>query len=144
MVEAMSLHMSEEEHLRKQKQDLEMANRQLAAEKELSQQLAQNKIQQSQKQKKHITELESKVLALEQSLTIMVREFEKEKEYVERKHNNELLTTRAEITTLTRQCQLQKRFAQFIAIIIIIMIIACNMTCTQSLYIALHATNPLY
>ncbi len=110
MVDALSLHMSEEESLRKQKQGLEMANRQLAAEKELSQQLAQNKIQQGQKQKKHINELESKVLALEQSLTVMVREFEKERECIMGKHKNELITTKTEITTLTRQCQLQKRY----------------------------------
>ena len=111
MVEALSLHMSEEESLRRQKQDLEMANRQLAAEKELSQQLAQNKIQQGQKQKKHISDLEGKVSALEQSLTVMVREFEKEREDVERKHRNELLSSSAEITTLSRQCQLQKRYS---------------------------------
>ena len=110
MVEALSLHMSEEETLRKQKQELEIANRQLAAEKELSQQLAQSKIQQGQKQKKQIGELENKVSALEQSLTVMVREFEKEREAVEMRHNNELMSSRAEITTLSRQCQLQKRY----------------------------------
>ena len=109
MAEALALHMSEEENLRRQKQDLEMANRKLAAEKELSQQLAQNKIQQGQKQKRHINELEAKVSALEQSLTVMVREFEKERETILDRHENELMSTRAEITTLTRQCQLQKR-----------------------------------
>ena len=109
MAEALALHMSEEENLRRQKQDLEMANRKLAAEKELSQQLAQNKIQQGQKQKRHINELEAKVTALEQSLTVMVREFEKERETILDRHENELVSTRAEITTLTRQCRLQKR-----------------------------------
>lgn len=109
MVEALSLHMSEEEILRRQKQDLEMANRQLAAEKELSQQLAQNKIQNEQKQKKYINELEKKVLALEQSLTVMVREFEKECDTLKKDHKDEMKSSKAEITTLTRQCQLHKR-----------------------------------
>ena len=114
MAEALSLHMSEEESLRKQKEALEMANRQLAAEKELSQQLAQNKIQQGQKQKKHITELEKKVTALEQSLTVMVREFELERTEIEKRHKNELLVTQAEIKTLQRQCELQKRYSRIL------------------------------
>ena len=110
MADALSLHMSEEQSLRKQKESLEMANRQLAAEKELSQQLAQGKIQQSQKQKKLIREFEQKVLALEQSLTVMVREFEKEREMLRKTHQNELAVSKAQITTLTRQFELQRRY----------------------------------
>ena len=110
MAEALSLHMSEEQALRKDKEKLEMANRQLAAEKELSQQLAQGKVQQAQKQKHSIQELKNKVSTLEQSLTVMVREFEKEKEVMERRHKMELAATNNEITTLRRQSELLKRF----------------------------------
>ena len=54
MAEALSLHMTEEQSLRAEKERLEIANRQLAAEKELSQQLAQEKVSQAQQHKKLI------------------------------------------------------------------------------------------
>ena len=54
MAEALSLHMTEEQLLRAEKERLEIANRQLAAEKELSQQLAQEKVSQAQQHKKLI------------------------------------------------------------------------------------------
>lgn len=110
MAEALSLHMSEEQALRRDKEKLEMANRQLAAEKELSQQLAQGKVQQAQKQKKIIQQFKTKVSTLEQSLTVMVREFEKEKEETKGRHVAELAATNNEITTLRRQCELLKKF----------------------------------
>ena len=54
MAEALTLHMTEEQSLRAEKERLEIANRQLAAEKELSQQLAQEKVSQAQQHKKLI------------------------------------------------------------------------------------------
>ena len=114
--------MSEEHELRKEKESLEMANRQLAAEKELSQQMAQGKVQESRRQKKQIQELNGKVSTLEESLTVVVKEFEKEREQTEKRHEKELLVTNNELTILQRQCELQKRYnifkAQFIMCII--------------------------
>lgn len=107
--EALSLHMSEEHELRKEKESLEMANRQLAAEKELSQQMAQGKVQEARRQKKQIQELNAKVSTLEESLTVVVKEFEKEREHIEKRHEKELLVTSNELTILHRQCELQKR-----------------------------------
>lgn len=108
--EALSLHMSEEHELRKEKESLEMANRQLAAEKELSQQMAQGKVQEARRQKKQIQELNGKVATLEESLTIVVKEFEKEKEEIEKRHQTELSLTKNELAILQRQCELQKRY----------------------------------
>ena len=107
--EALSLHMSEEQNLRKEKESLEIANRQLAAEKELSQQLAQGKVQEAHRQKKQIQELEGKVTTLEESLTVMVKEFEIEREKIDRDHKREMVGTKNELTILKRQCELQKR-----------------------------------
>ncbi|XP_003389088.1 PREDICTED: basal body-orientation factor 1-like [Amphimedon queenslandica] len=107
--EALSLHMSEEHELRKEKESLEMANRQLAAEKELSQQMAQGKVQEARRQKKQIQELNAKVSTLEESLTVVVKEFEKEREQIQKRHEKELLVTNNELTILHRQCELQKR-----------------------------------
>ena len=58
MAEALTLHMEHEEALQKSKDQLEMANRQLMAEKELNQQLVQDKISQARSHKKLIKELQ--------------------------------------------------------------------------------------
>ena len=58
MAEALSLHMEHEESLQKSKGQLEMANRQLVAEKELNQQLVQDKIRQARQHKKLIKDLQ--------------------------------------------------------------------------------------
>lgn len=108
--EALSLHMSEEQNLRKEKESLEIANRQLAAEKELSQQLAQGKVQEAHRQRKKIQQLEGKVATLEESLTVLVKEFEKEREEVKKNHKHEMAATKNELTILKRQCELQKRY----------------------------------
>lgn len=115
MGNALSLHMTEEQNLRKEKATLEISNRQLAAEKELSQQLAQGKVQQAHQQKRQIQDLESKVFALEQSLTVMVREFEKEREKMTIEHKHEIKVTKNEVTILTRQQELQKRYTKLMS-----------------------------
>ena len=117
MGNALSLHMTEEQNLRKEKATLEISNRQLAAEKELSQQLAQGKVQQAHQQKRQIQDLESKVFALEQSLTVMVREFEKEREKMTIEHKHEMKVTKNEVTILTRQQELQKRYTKLMCFI---------------------------
>ena len=58
MAEALGLHMEHEESLQKSKGQLEMANRQLMAEKELNQQLVQDKISQARQHKKLIKDLQ--------------------------------------------------------------------------------------
>lgn len=58
MADALTLHMEHEETLQKSTGQLEMSNRQLVAEKELTQQLVKEKIRQSRKQKKQMKELE--------------------------------------------------------------------------------------
>lgn len=58
MAEALSLHMEHEATLRKGKEQLEMANRQLVAEKELHQQMVKEKIAQARHHKKLIRELQ--------------------------------------------------------------------------------------
>ena len=58
MAEALSLHMENEEILKKSKDQLEMSNRQLVAEKELNQQLVQEKVAQARQHKKLIKELQ--------------------------------------------------------------------------------------
>ena len=58
MAEALSLHMDHEATLRKGKEQLEMANRQLVAEKELHQQMVKEKIAQARHHKKLIRELQ--------------------------------------------------------------------------------------
>ena len=60
MSEALSLHMENEEILKKSKNQLEMSNRQLVAEKELNQQLVQEKVAQARLNKKQIKELQVK------------------------------------------------------------------------------------
>ena len=61
MAEALSLHMENEEILKKSKDQLEMSNRQLVAEKELNQQLVQEKVAQARQHKKLIKELQVSV-----------------------------------------------------------------------------------
>ena len=58
MAEALTLHTEHEESLQKSKDTLEMANRQLMAEKELNQQLVLDKISQARHHKKMIKELQ--------------------------------------------------------------------------------------
>lgn len=58
MSEALTLHMEHEESLQKSKDQLEIANRQLMAEKELNQQLVQDKIRQTRQHKKLIKDLQ--------------------------------------------------------------------------------------
>lgn len=60
MAEALSLHMENEEILKRSKDQLEMSNRQLVAEKELNQQLVQEKVAQARQNKKLIKELQVK------------------------------------------------------------------------------------
>lgn len=110
ITDALSLHISEEQELRKEKECLEMANRQLAAEKELSQHLAQGKVQEAQRQKKQIRELKGKVITLEESLTVVVKEFEREKEELEKSHQLTMATTNNELEILQRQHELQRRY----------------------------------
>ena len=61
MAEALTLHMESEESLRLAKERLEMANRQLVAEKELHQQLVAEKISQTRLHKRLIRELQVSV-----------------------------------------------------------------------------------
>lgn len=135
--------------------DFFVHDRQLAAEKELSQQLAQQKVQQAQIHKKLIRytwcwwiyvgmflhtvsslqrlflsyfvnlfptyflrELQGKVTALEQSLTVMVREFEKEREEEKVRHQEELTSCGSELSTLRHQYQLQKRCCAVLIVIV--------------------------
>lgn len=112
MADALALHMSEEKDLRKEKEGLEMANRQLAAEKELSQHLARGKVQEAQRQKRQIQELKEKILTLEESLTIVVKEFEKEKQDMEQRHQAAITATNNELRITKRQCELQRRYMQ--------------------------------
>ena len=58
MAEALTLHMEHEQALQKSKDQLEIANRQLMAEKELNQQLVNDKIGQARTHKKLIKELQ--------------------------------------------------------------------------------------
>ena len=138
MAEALSLHMEHEATLRKGEEQLEMANRQLVAEKELHQQMVKEKIAQARHHKKLIRELQvrwvgggtrlfirysscacsvelrfthvipppllhhqfflrtsqEKVQGLEQSLGVVVREFEEEKRRAEERHLERLQLAR--------------------------------------------------
>ena len=53
--------------------------------------------------------LQEKVIDLEQSLTMIVKEFEKERHELKRLHLAEHEATIAELVTLQRRCQLQER-----------------------------------
>jgi len=64
MAEALSFHMEHEASLRKTTEQLEMANRQLVAEKELNQQLVKEKIAQARQHKKLIRELQVGTVSL--------------------------------------------------------------------------------
>ena len=68
--------------------------RQLVAEKELNQQLVKEKISQARHHKRLIRELQDKVHGLEDSLSVVVREFEEERRVVEGRHKEELEAAR--------------------------------------------------
>lgn len=71
MADALTLHMEHEETLQKSTGQLEMSNRQLVAEKELTQQLVKEKIRQSRKQKKQMKELEVRSPIITHHVTCM-------------------------------------------------------------------------
>ena len=52
---------------------------------------------------------QEKVQSLEQSLTVVVREFEEEKRLLEHRHREQLSASSSELVTLRRHCQLQER-----------------------------------
>ena len=54
-------------------------------------------------------QLQEKVSALEQSLTLMVREFEKEKEDMATRHTQQIHSSQTELDTIKRQNELQQR-----------------------------------
>lgn len=109
MTDALALHMEHEETLQKSTAKLEMSNRQLVAEKELNQRLVKDKISQARKQKRLIKELQDKVIGLEQSLTMLVKEFEEEKHVLQDNHTSELAQTRADLVSLQRRYDLQDK-----------------------------------
>ena len=46
---------------------------------------------------------------MEQSLTVVIREFEHEKQLLEQRHTKQLAASSSELVTLRRRCELQER-----------------------------------
>ena len=55
------------------------------------------------------TFLQEKVQSLEQSLTVVIREFEHEKQLLEERRAQQLAASSSELVTLRRRCELQER-----------------------------------
>ena len=55
------------------------------------------------------SDAQEKVTNLEQSLTVIVQEFEQEKRLLTLRHSEELQSTSSQLTTLKRRCELQDR-----------------------------------
>ena len=57
----------------------------------------------------HRTPSQEKVQSLEQSLTVVIREFEHEKQLLEERQAQQLASSSSELVTLKRRCELQER-----------------------------------
>lgn len=59
--------------------------------------------------KPHLSTLQEKVQSLEQSLTVVIREFEHEKRLLQQRQAEQLASNAGELVTLRRRCELQER-----------------------------------
>ena len=57
----------------------------------------------------HTHTIQEKVQSLEQSLTVVIREFEHEKQLLQQRHADQLAASSGELVTLRRRCELQER-----------------------------------
>ncbi|XP_070571083.1 basal body-orientation factor 1-like isoform X2 [Ptychodera flava] len=107
--EALSYHMKDAEQLRKAKEALEKENEDLKGGKDLNDHLVESKVIEVKKQKEQIRDLSEKVRTLEMSLSHVVREFETEREIVQKKAAIETEASRVEIAKLLRTVELKSR-----------------------------------
>jgi len=107
--EALSLHMTSEDKLKKRVDNLEGVTGDYAAERDLHDVLVQEKIIEAKRQKNHIKKLYAKIQTLEESLTHIVREFEEEKGRIMVAAQGELQDSRMEIERLRRMLDLKTK-----------------------------------
>ncbi|XP_063712972.1 basal body-orientation factor 1-like [Symsagittifera roscoffensis] len=107
--EALHLHMTSEDKLKKKVDNLEGVTGDYAAERDLHDVLVQEKIIEAKRQKNHIKKLYGKIQTLEDSLTHIVSEFEEEKARILHSAEGELQDSRMEIERLRRVLDLKTK-----------------------------------
>ena len=106
---ALDYHMTESKDLKKRKDLLEVEKRELENDKELNGLIVQEKVVESQRQKKIIKELQEKVETLEKSLSHVIREFEIERMAIVKKCDKENKHAVSEIARLTKVVELKTK-----------------------------------
>ncbi|KAL5474689.1 hypothetical protein EMCRGX_G026673 [Ephydatia muelleri] len=102
MAEALEIYKREGDTLKKEKERLEVVYRQLVAEKEVSQQLVEQKVCEGKLQRRSMQELRDKVAGLEDCLNTMMKEFGVERTLMQERHKSELEKNSAELVSLRR------------------------------------------
>lgn len=90
MAEALEIYKREADTLKKEKERLEVVYRQLVAEKEVSQQLVEQKVCEGKLQRRSVQDLQEKVGRLEDCLNTMMKEFGVERTLMQERHKTEL------------------------------------------------------
>ncbi|XP_071490868.1 basal body-orientation factor 1-like [Diadema antillarum] len=107
--EALNYHVKEADELKAEKEKLLTENSQLKGDRELQDQLIQEKVVESKKQKKVIKELQEKVSSLEVSLSHVVKEFEREQKSTQQRAHVETEASKVEIAKLMRTVDMQTK-----------------------------------
>ncbi|XP_041469637.1 basal body-orientation factor 1-like [Lytechinus pictus] len=109
LTEALNYHVKEADELRAEKEKLLKENSQIKGDRELQDQLIQEKVISSKKQKKQINELQEKVQSLETSLSHVVKEFEREQKSSQQLAGIEAESSKVEIAKLMRTVDMQTK-----------------------------------
>ncbi|XP_072030872.1 LOW QUALITY PROTEIN: basal body-orientation factor 1-like [Amphiura filiformis] len=107
--EVLSYHMKESEELKNTKDKLAEHVKRLEGERELHEQLVQDKVVETKKQKQQIKDLKEKVQNLETSLSHVVQEFEREGQIVAHKAEIVSESSKVEIAKLMRTVEMQTK-----------------------------------
>ncbi|XP_013388908.1 basal body-orientation factor 1 [Lingula anatina] len=107
--EALGFHVKESDELRSRKKKLEEENEHLTGEKELHEALVQEKVIKSKQQKQALKEQQEKIQTLEQSLSHVVREFERDRQALIEKFQIENESSKNEIVKLQRTVELKTK-----------------------------------
>ncbi|XP_046551162.1 LOW QUALITY PROTEIN: basal body-orientation factor 1-like [Haliotis rubra] len=109
LTEALNYHMKEGDMLKKERERLWELSERLQGEKEVNELMVQNKVVQAKQQKEEIKQLTEKQETLEQSLSHVVREFEREKQSLVLKAIRETEAAKGELVKLQRVIEMKTR-----------------------------------
>ncbi|KAF6021921.1 CCDC176 [Bugula neritina] len=107
LTEALRFHTKEAENLRKQNFDLEKGIDELKLQQTDTESVVQQKVSETQTQKRQITETEERIEALEKVINDLVNRFDKQQRHIHEMSDIEAESSGVEISKLGRLCELK-------------------------------------